>query len=75
MMFRILDVLFACGHRRLTFPMTTGKGTGQPRRTYVACLDCGKEFAYDWSLMKMISKQDKAPEPAAESALVNVHAA
>jgi len=23
--------------------------------TYVVCLDCGKEFAYDWKLMKVVS--------------------
>jgi hypothetical protein len=23
--------------------------------TYVACLDCGKEFPYDWQGMKMIT--------------------
>lgn len=27
--------------------MTTG--------TYVVCLDCGKEFAYDWEQMKVLS--------------------
>ena len=28
--------------------------------TYVVCLDCGKEFAYDWRQMKIV---DEAPEP------------
>jgi hypothetical protein len=23
--------------------------------TYVVCLDCGKEFAYDWKQMKIVS--------------------
>ena len=23
--------------------------------TYVVCLDCGKEFAYDWQSMKVVS--------------------
>ncbi|HJS99809.1 MAG TPA: hypothetical protein VJ756_12015 [Terriglobales bacterium] len=23
--------------------------------TYVVCLDCGKEFAYDWEQMKVVS--------------------
>jgi predicted protein tyrosine phosphatase len=23
--------------------------------TYVVCLDCGKEFAYDWQEMKVVS--------------------
>ncbi len=29
--------------------------------TYVVCLDCGKEFPYDWSKMKVLSA---APEEA-----------
>ena len=23
--------------------------------TYIVCLDCGKEFAYDWQQMKVVS--------------------
>jgi hypothetical protein len=65
-MHKLLDVLFGCSHRRLTFPMTARKGTSRTRSTYIVCLECGKEFAYDWSLMKVIFKQDKAPYPVAE---------
>jgi len=75
-MHRLLDILFGCGHRRLSFPMTNRKCTGRTRGTYVVCLDCGKELAYDWSLMKVILKQDHVPETApAVSVPVKVHAA
>jgi hypothetical protein len=26
--------------------------------TYVVCLDCGKEFPYDWKAMKVIRKKE-----------------
>jgi hypothetical protein len=32
----------------------------QTTGTYVVCLDCGKEFAYDWQAMKVVD----AVEPA-----------
>jgi len=42
------DLLLGCSHQRTTFPLT-------PRRsgTYVVCLDCGKEFAYNWKEMRL----------------------
>ena len=56
MLHSMMNALFGCGHQRTTFPIT-------PRRrpaasvlrssTYVACLDCGKEFAYDWKSMRI----------------------
>lgn len=53
------DLLFGCSHKRCSFPLTT---RGAKRRspaasltgTYVVCLDCGKEFPYDWKTMKMV---------------------
>jgi len=33
--------------------------------TYVACLDCGKEFPYDWGEMR-IGKAVSRPLPASE---------
>lgn len=55
----LLDVLFGCVHKNYSFPIT--KKPGQRRSpvaaltgTYVVCLDCGKEFAYDWQEMKVI---------------------
>jgi hypothetical protein len=44
----VLNAVFGCSHRRTTFPQTPGRGGS---RTYVACLECGKEFSYDWGAM------------------------
>jgi hypothetical protein len=55
----LFDLLFSCKHRRTTFPFTPVKrktaGTqGEfPAETYVVCLDCGKQFAYDWETMQL----------------------
>jgi hypothetical protein len=50
---RIFDLLFGCGHRRLSRPVTPAKGTGGPRQTYVVCFDCGKRLAYDLNEMRV----------------------
>jgi hypothetical protein len=51
----VINSLFSCGHKRITFPQTPTRETltltGQRYGTYVACLDCGREFQYDWSQM------------------------
>ena len=54
----ILDALFGCWHKRMSFPLTSRRGQRRPESalqtgTYVVCLDCGKEFAYDWQNMKI----------------------
>ncbi len=57
----LYDLLFGCAHKRCSFPMTV---RGKLRRnsaaasvtgTYVVCLDCGKEFPYDWNEMRLVS--------------------
>lgn len=60
-MLGFLDILFGCYHKNISFPLT--KKRGQLSRaaaltgTYVVCLDCGKEFAYDWKEMKVIDSK------------------
>ncbi len=56
----ILNSLLGCSHRRTTFPQTPGRknagfqAPGALRSgTYVVCLDCGKEFAYNWDEMRV----------------------
>lgn len=50
----LLNLLFHCGHRHLTRPFTPVSQQGVPRReTYVVCLDCTKQFAYDWKEMRI----------------------
>ena len=70
MMFNLFDMLFGCTHANYSFPITA-KGTHRniaaaiPTGTYVVCLDCGKEFSYDWSEMR-VGQPVVAPLPAAE---------
>lgn len=51
---KFFNALLRCPHQRTTFPMSPrrieGKAAGA---AYVACLDCGKEFSYDWENMKI----------------------
>ena len=54
----VLNSLFGCTHQRTTFPMTPGRKAGGFQssgltRTYVACLDCGREMEYDWKSMRL----------------------
>jgi len=56
----LVNTLFGCAHSRTTFPMTPGRQNGAAAvknatklGTYVVCLDCGKEFAYDWRTMRV----------------------
>ena len=56
MMNSLLNVLFGCSHRRTTFPMTPARKVGMSNShnaTYVVCLDCGKEFDYNWQEMRI----------------------
>jgi hypothetical protein len=57
---KFMDTLWGCSHRRTTFPITPARrpafssAAGIARLgTYVVCLDCGKEFAYSWSEMRI----------------------
>ena len=62
----LIDFVFGCSHKRCSFPMTV---RGARRRlpaaaltgTYVVCLDCGKEFPYDWQNMKVIRNREMQP--------------
>jgi len=50
----IFESLFGCSHRRLTRPITPVSKPGVPSgETYVVCLECGKQFAYDWNHMRI----------------------
>jgi predicted transcriptional regulator len=60
MLHSLVNTLFGCAHSRTTFPMTPGRRNGVVTTksathlgTYVVCLDCGKEFAYDWRTMRV----------------------
>jgi hypothetical protein len=51
--------LFGCSHEKTTFPITLKVAERAPNnlsRTYIVCLDCGKELPYSWSEMKVVKK-------------------
>jgi DNA-directed RNA polymerase subunit RPC12/RpoP len=50
----VVNLLFRCSHRRLTRPVTPVSKAGVPHgQTYVVCLDCGKQFSYDLTEMRV----------------------
>src|SRR3977135_687748 len=63
MLSSFFDSLFGCSHRRTTFPITPKRPSAR-LGAYVSCLDCGKEFAYNWKEMK----QEETLAPPAVSA-------
>ncbi|HEX6881502.1 MAG TPA: hypothetical protein VF135_14115 [Terriglobales bacterium] len=67
MIYNLFDMLFGCTHSNYSFPITAkGAHRNIPAAsvtgTYVVCLDCGKEFAYDWEAMKVVNS-DPQPVP------------
>ncbi|HEV3315929.1 MAG TPA: hypothetical protein VG488_03125 [Candidatus Angelobacter sp.] len=62
---KVLDMLFGCWHKRVSFPMTRKAAQrrsvhASPAGTYIVCLDCGKEFAYDWKQMRVLSAREQS---------------
>ncbi len=62
----MLQSIFGCSHRRVSFPQTR---RGRSPATYITCLECGKEFAYDWKNMRVGEPVDTPsavgePQPA-----------
>jgi len=47
----LLDLLVGCWHRKTSFPLTARSDAGTVQ-TYVVCLDCGRQFSYDWTRMR-----------------------
>ena len=59
----VLNLLFRCGHRRLTRPVSPITKAGQPHsQCYVVCLDCGKQFEYDLNSMRIGGPVDHSHE-------------
>jgi hypothetical protein len=57
----VLNLLFRCCRRRITRPITPVTKTGEPQGgTYVVCLECGKQFAYDFTEMKIGKAIDRS---------------
>ena len=50
----VVNLLFRCRHKHLTRPVTpVRRGASGHVETYVACLDCGKQFRYDTREMRV----------------------
>ena len=59
----VLNLLFRCAHRRLTRPVAPVTKAGQPHsQSYVVCLDCGKQFEYDLTEMRIGKVIDRSPD-------------
>ena len=63
----LLEWFFGCWHRRTSFPLTMKRGRRRTAAatitgTYVVCLNCGKEFGYDWQQMKIVKRRDAKPK-------------
>jgi hypothetical protein len=62
----LFDLVFGCWHKRCSFPITVrgkvrrGIAAASVTGTYVVCLDCGREFSYDWSQMKILASNPHA---------------
>jgi RNA polymerase subunit RPABC4/transcription elongation factor Spt4 len=70
---KFLDAFFGCRHPRYSFPVTVRHAKRRAQAamltgTYVVCLECGKEFAYDWQEMKVITSPERHRERLAELA-------
>ena len=66
MIAKLVDALFGCRHR-YSFPVTNRGAAHRPPAadltgTYVVCLDCGREFPYDWPEMKVITGPERQRE-------------
>lgn len=61
----LLELFFGCQHKKLSFPLTPSKTTRRrvvknqhtinPTTMYVVCLDCGREFVYNWDQMRVMN--------------------
>ena len=73
MIAKLIDVVFGCRHAHYSFPVTIRGAKRRPQAaaltgTYVACLDCGREFPYDWEEMKVITSPESHRRYLAELA-------
>ena len=72
----LFDLVVGCWHKNCRFPITV---RGKLRRnmaaayvtgTYVVCLDCGREFPYDWVQMKLVASKPRTASAARSATVV-----
>jgi hypothetical protein len=61
---KMMDTLFGCRHAHYSFPITIRASSRRVTAsshigTYVVCLDCGREFNYDWQRMRIADSEPK----------------
>jgi len=66
MVAKLFDALFGCWHTHYSFPLSMRPGSRRSRAasltgTYVVCLNCGKELAYDWQEMRIVTDAEGGP--------------
>lgn len=70
MMNSLLSMILGCSHKRTTFPLTPSLKSrlsdGARSRTYIVCLNCGKEFEYNWKEMRIGSPAGERPVSPAD---------
>jgi hypothetical protein len=76
----LFDVLFGCTHKHCSFPITANPRQRRSEAasvtgTYVVCLDCGREFPYDWKNMKVVSAREEAPAKASAESTADLKVA
>jgi hypothetical protein len=65
----LIGSLLGCSHKRTTFPLTPGRTPAGHAHNgpYVVCLDCGKEFSYDWGTMQIGKQVSEHSRPAPQT--------
>lgn len=69
---RFFDFMFGCMHSNYSFPLTP-KDRQHPEAasltgSYVVCLECGREFPYDWRQMKIVTQPAPVQTPVTQPA-------
>ena len=65
MIANLFNKFFGCWHTHYSFPISVRHGVRRTGAasvtgTYVVCLDCGKEFPYDWQEMRVVDARSQA---------------
>ncbi len=76
------NLMFSCAHKRTSFPLTPKRDdrpisqSAARTGTYVVCLDCGKEFPYNWQelrIEKPVHASSHRPVPFRKAAHLLLH--
>ena len=70
----LFNLVFSCAHKRTSFPLTPRRSeSASPmaarKGTYVVCLDCGKEFPYNWRELRIERPVRQHPARARKTAM------